>query len=239
MKCVISYSLYGHEPRYVLGALRNAIGVRQYYPAWTPRFYIDCATFERNAWVCCQLECAGAEVIVMGRDNSIPPMLWRFLVADDLEVDRFLIRDCDSRLSHREADAVGEWIKSDLILHVMRDHPAHQVIPGGMWGAMWRRPNWEAPKMARLIERFLEHHKGDPSAYQADQDFLARYVWPWASASALIHDSSPDRRNEIGGQRFPRKREWPRFVGEVMLIGENGEDIPRPGDWGQIQRDDQ
>ncbi len=67
-------------------------------------------------------------------------MFWRFLIADDLTVDRFLIRDADSRylftiaasihfdrFSMRELHAVNEWIASGKQLHVMRDHPYHGV----------------------------------------------------------------------------------------------------------------
>ena len=46
-----------------------------------------------------------------------------------------LFRDLDSRPSHREMEAVSEWLLSKHVLHVMRDHPGHDMpILAGMWG---------------------------------------------------------------------------------------------------------
>jgi hypothetical protein len=43
-------------------------------------------------------------------------------------VDLLMSRDTDSRIISREEEAVGEWLKSEKIFHVMRDHPAHCTI---------------------------------------------------------------------------------------------------------------
>ena len=40
-KRVISYSLYGTNPLYVQGALRNVRMVPSIYPGWTPRVYVS------------------------------------------------------------------------------------------------------------------------------------------------------------------------------------------------------
>lgn len=34
-------------------------------------------------------------------------------------------RDSDSRIIPREEDAVREWLASDRMFHIMRDHPWH------------------------------------------------------------------------------------------------------------------
>ena len=68
-------------------------------------------------------------------NSKIPGMYWRFLPIEDKNVDLFIVRDVDSRINNREEEAVNEWIQSDKILHVMRDHPHHYYkILGGMWG---------------------------------------------------------------------------------------------------------
>ncbi|MEM9736996.1 MAG: hypothetical protein AAF908_10385, partial [Pseudomonadota bacterium] len=38
---VISFSLFGEDPRYLEGAKRNAVVARALYPGWVARFYID------------------------------------------------------------------------------------------------------------------------------------------------------------------------------------------------------
>ena len=68
----------------------------------------------------------------------IAGMFWRFLVANDHTVDRYIIRDADSRVSQRERDAVNDWINSGLKFHTMKDHPKHHGWPilGGTWGGV-------------------------------------------------------------------------------------------------------
>ena len=41
MKKVISYSLYGKDPRYVINAIINAEICKELYPDWECRFYYD------------------------------------------------------------------------------------------------------------------------------------------------------------------------------------------------------
>lgn len=41
----------------------------------------------------------------------------------DEMVDTIMSRDSDSRIIPREQDAVREWLASDRVFHVMRDHP--------------------------------------------------------------------------------------------------------------------
>ena len=64
-------------------------------------------------------------------------MLSRFSVALDPAVDRYIIRDADSRLNSRDSFAVQEWIESGMKLHSMRDHISHcHPFHGGMWGGV-------------------------------------------------------------------------------------------------------
>ena len=66
---------------------------------------------------------------------EIPGMFWRFQPNDDKEVERFIVRDSDSRITEREKIAVEEWEKEDKVLHIMRDHPHHNFhILAGMFG---------------------------------------------------------------------------------------------------------
>ena len=52
-------------------------------------------------------------------------MFWRFMVASDPTVDRYIIRDVDSRLNARDRIAVEDWIQSGYAVHTMRDHVNH------------------------------------------------------------------------------------------------------------------
>ena len=52
----------------------------------------------------------------------------RFLVMNDPTVGRFLVRDCDARLSAAEAELVQQWIDSGYPFHVVRDHVLHNEL---------------------------------------------------------------------------------------------------------------
>ena len=41
MKKVISYSLWGSDPKYTIGAIRNAEIASSIYPDWVCRFYVN------------------------------------------------------------------------------------------------------------------------------------------------------------------------------------------------------
>ena len=105
MKNIISYSLWGDKPIYWFGALKNIELVDKYLPGWICRFYID-----KN---CRQdlidtIKGDNVEIILVNptgtHDNSYfhNGMLWRFAASEDPEVNVFLSRDCDSRISERE-----------------------------------------------------------------------------------------------------------------------------------------
>jgi hypothetical protein len=51
----------------------------------------------------------------------------RFLVMNDPTVGRFLVRDCDARLSLAEADLVQQWIDSNHPFHVVRERAAQRT----------------------------------------------------------------------------------------------------------------
>lgn len=239
---VISFSLYGTAQKYRVGMLRNLELAKQYYPDWRVRIYADagCVT-----WICHEKEIGfydnptQFDLIACSPLHFAPPLMWRFLVADDPQVERFIVRDADSRIGAREAAAVAEWEKEDTILHVMRDHQAHcNPIMGGMWGLQPRRSNWEMPKMEGLIREFLSsdnpYLKHD---YQVDQEFLWSKIWPMFKHTCTQH-ASVCRNAYPGSKPFPTKRDFPRFVGEVYEIDSEGREHPREGDWQQIKQEE-
>lgn len=179
-KRIISFSLYGDLPLYTQGAIENAALVPAVYPGWTARFYVD-DTVPKS--VMTALATHGAEVERIQHPEEFGPysgMYWRFLVAADESVERFIIRDADSRINTREAAAVADWIASGKRFHLMRDSIAHQIlILGGMWGALGR----SLPHAEQLIKTY-----GRFVGYGDDQDFLKNIVFPLMEGDYLCHD---------------------------------------------------
>lgn len=229
MKKVISFCLYGTNARYNVGAVANAILARTWYPDWTPRFYLPtgapCDEAHRRI-----LELFNDIEIVPVDDKEIPPMFTRMLVADDPDVERFIVRDCDSRLDEREAAAVQEWVDSSKPFHVMRDHPAHSglPVPGGMWGAV----KGALPNMRLTIKEWVKKHHAQFFNYGLDQDFLAEVIWDKVVNNACQH-SSVAVTDYPGILPFPMKRKGHRFIGEVI----EADGTPRAADWEAITPD--
>jgi hypothetical protein len=131
----------------------------------------------------------------LGNASRLYPLIWRFLPALDPQVDAFLSRDLDSRVSAREAAAVSEFLASGASVHVMRDHPAHTaVIMGGMWGARLGAHPQTGGTRHRFKQAFAKMFK-NAVAYISrlkggwDQVALQQYVWPWAKRHTFAHDS--------------------------------------------------
>jgi hypothetical protein len=99
-KRVISFGLYGSNPKYTVGAIHNVEAAKIYFPGWICRFYI---TSDVPDDIVVTLKKLGAEIeqIPSGK-GYISGMFWRFLVASDPTVDRFIIRDSDSRMNARD-----------------------------------------------------------------------------------------------------------------------------------------
>ncbi|MFZ2167327.1 MAG: hypothetical protein WAV50_00485 [Minisyncoccia bacterium] len=129
---LITFSLFGNQEIYCKGAVENARLAQELYPGWVARFYI--ADDVPEAYIR-QIAAHGAQVVRCERKNAYDGLLWRFrtLTEDDIEV--WVSRDCDSRLSPREKAAVDEWLATNKSLHVMRDAYNHTYpIMAGMFG---------------------------------------------------------------------------------------------------------
>ena len=176
-KRVISFSLYGTNPKYVDGALRNAELVPTYFPGWVCRFYVS-GLPQR---ITDRLKALGSEVYPMtGYGN----MLSRFLVAADPSVDRYIVRDTDSRLNQRDRLAVEEWIDSGKAIHSIRDHINHcHPLMGGMWGGI----KGAIPGFENRVKALMQ----SPLAkeYMTDMHFLRNQIWPLVQNKVFQHDT--------------------------------------------------
>ena len=178
---VLSYSLYGSNPRYVDGALRNVKDAKLLYPCWTCRFYVDSSV---PSSALDDLRSSGAQVLVVqGLPASRYGLFWRFMVCDDPSVERYLVRDCDSQLSVRERLAVDEWLLSTAHFHVMRDWITHtELILAGLWGGV-------RGALVNVESSFRSYLEGRFWSRTIDQQFLREKVWSTVGQSAVVHDS--------------------------------------------------
>jgi tetratricopeptide (TPR) repeat protein len=180
---VISYCLWGNEPRY-LAPLQESVRILPHlFPSWSIRVYYD-ATVDHHFIT--DLGRLGVQL----RQMILPPgqpgyrrLLWRFEAIRDPSVQRFLIRDADALLNIKERVAIDAWLQSDHYFHTMRDWHSHtDLILAGMWGGVGNiLPSPTELFRASTSWRVENDH--------IDQDILSDTVWPAIHHSILIHDS--------------------------------------------------
>ena len=177
---VISFSLWGPAPFYSYGAMINLLLARTVYPGWTCRFYVDaavprgCVTFLKEN---------GADVRSIEEEYPGVGLFQRFLVMNDPTVERFLVRDCDARLSAAEAALVKRWIDSGYPFHVVRDHVLHNEL---MIGCLWAGRTDCGIDIVELMRRYFVH--GPTAKYGHDQRMLGLMLWPLIRSRCLVHD---------------------------------------------------
>lgn len=150
---VISYSLFDRNGFYYDKIKNISKQIRKFYPDWFMRIYHDSSI---NKSIICDIECLRDEngemidntdfcdlsnfkVILKGQFVNpvkyVFPRMWRFFAIGDSFIDTMMSRDTDSYILQREVESVNVWLKSDKLLHIMRDHPIHNSpILAGMWG---------------------------------------------------------------------------------------------------------
>jgi hypothetical protein len=135
MKKIISYSLWGNNPIYTVGAISNAIAAQSIYPGWICRFYIHEQSIPSNILEKLQTQ-PNVELVNMPEDIGWSGMLWRFYPATENDVSVMLSRDCDSRLTLREKACVYDWLNyTNKDVMTIRDTCVHQSqMMGGLWG---------------------------------------------------------------------------------------------------------
>ncbi|TRY79475.1 hypothetical protein TCAL_06560 [Tigriopus californicus] len=240
---VIGTCFYGdtesesHQTRlYFEGISENLEAMAEVYPDWTMRIYFNESLSKLTLRDICDLACEhdnldlchvgklpmGPEIDDVTLSNMFP-MMWRFLPLLDPQVTIFLSRDLDSVVNRREMAAVAEFIESDHVLHIMRDHPKHELpIMGGLWGC---KVSSTLDKWKQIWPLMLQDEKVVDSTihYGMDQYALDKYVWPWAQELALVHDSfNCDKFRTPFTRAFPTQRlyELNNFVGSIRYSPE-------------------
>lgn len=134
---IISYSLYGKNPKYSHNLEEIAHLIRLKYKGYTARVHYDSTV---NESIRCRLECEYSDVLdfcnmnefstslneMFGKTANVidmkylHKMMWRFLPIGDSFVDVIMSRDTDSFFTDREVDAVNAWLNSNKPFHIMR-----------------------------------------------------------------------------------------------------------------------
>jgi hypothetical protein len=209
---VISFALWGSDPKYLDGAIENVHEAGRVYPGWTCRFYAaaDCPGLAALR----DLPCEVVEMPPPARPDCFSGLFWRFLATADPAVDRALFRDADSRVSEKEAAAVEEWVASGLPVHVLHDCPGHdrRLMPTGLWGCV----RGAVPDLAARADRWRRRRPHWPKAAAGDEEFMDQEVWPLVADRSLRHGRL--------GRPFPPHPPLRHgtYVGDIIAPGGGG-----------------
>lgn len=195
---IISYSLWGNNPKYIIGAQKNIELAKKFFPDWKVRIYISTNTnFNYDS--------DNLEVIYKTETQSQEGTFWRFESCDSDDI--VIIRDLDDRLSYRHKFVVDEWLDSDKNIHIIRDHPNHVYpIMAGLWGCR----NGILKGLTNLIKNWE-----NKDYYTTDQNFLSNVLYnDYILQRAIIHD---DFRKNIGIEKnINMKRNNYEFLGDTF-----------------------
>ena len=167
MNKVISFSLWGNNPRYSIGAIRNCEIANEYYRGWNINIYyydIEQHYIDRLN------EFKNVNLIYSEDKLFISPYFWRFFAFFEPNNTFVLSRDCDSRLSLREKECADQWILSNKKICIIRDHIRHYDFP--MLAGMFGIKDGLTKKHYDLMLDYGKHNY-----YTVDQNYLTNCVW--------------------------------------------------------------
>lgn len=205
-KKIISFSVYGEDRKYSIGAIKNVEWAKKYFPDWICRFYCSEKANDLE-----ELAETDSEVLIV--ESDIPPMYWRFFSIDDPDVSYMISRDTDSLMNPRDYAAVKEWLDSGKTMHLMHDCPSGHYSPvmGGMWGI-------KSPLHFSMTEKIFSfcERKNFRFRYSQDQTFLTEQILPIFKNDSIDHHFKPEKSHSSHAVPWPKHEEMEigSFVGE-------------------------
>jgi hypothetical protein len=216
---VVSFSLFGSDPLYNIGAIKNSELMTDIFPNWEMWVYYD--------------DTVPVETLETLKSNNVKLIestgvgfyrsMWRFNPCGNSEVEYFISRDTDSRISLRDMESVNEWIESGKDFHIVRDHPVGHswLINGGMWGSKGGVIN---------IEELINNYNYNPYNKFIDQEFLRDVIYPLTNKSRIVHDEYFKFEKECTPIKRDRKLDNFAFIGESIDINDESRYSSNPGD---------
>ena len=202
-----TFSIWGDNPKYLQGAIRNAELAEQIFSDWTCVFYHDSSVPKETID---RLSAFKNTIVKEVTDNSFGAF-WRFeMMFNNPGV--ILSRDTDSRLSLREKELIDNWLETEYNYMIIRDHDAHYEFPilAGMWG-----------KKNILMDNSLKDAMQEYMSvkqYLVDQFYLRDKVWP-----AIMNDTAIYGVKEVDWMRETYDFENNNFIGQTYT--ENDEPV--------------
>jgi len=215
MKKVIAFCLYGNLDRYCLGMLENIEIINNKYKDWV--IYIYYNDIPEDILIILKSKSNTTLIECQSNGYKWEGMFWRFYPLDLTDIDIFLSRDADSRISDREMNLVNEWIESDKTFHIIRDHPYHYIeILGGTFGVKIKifREKYVNYKNIDFYKNQYYGRYDKSVEKQPDQIFLKEIIYPFIKDDNLSHICDEILRFSENDILIPKVD---NFVGDAIL----------------------
>jgi hypothetical protein len=214
---IFSFSLYGNERKYTEGLLENIKLINHNYPLWHIWVYLgDDVRPETKALYSPYFNVTLIEINVSG----LLTKFFRYFPIDSPDVDICIVRDADSRVNDRDNICIKDFIDSDKLFHIIRDHPNHRhLIMAGMWGI---KKGCLTESINGLFSIWKQSNTID---FWSDTKFLVDYIYPRIKNKCLIHDDLNhfnDRALQI-----PHKMDGIHFIGQVYEFNIDNIEYPK------------
>ena len=202
-----TFSIWGDNPKYLQGAIRNAELAEQIFSDWKCVFYYDSSVPKETID---RLSAFKNTIVKEVTDDSFGAF-WRFeMMFNNPGV--ILSRDTDSRLSLREKELIDNWLETEYNYMIIRDHDAHYEFPilAGMWG-----------KKNILMDNSLKDAMQEYMSvkqYLVDQFYLRDKVWP-----NIMNDTAIYGVKEVDWMRETYDFKNNNFIGQTYT--ENDEPV--------------
>jgi len=219
MKQVFSFCIYGTGDKYCYGLQKNIHLIHTQWPTFEIYVYIGTPTIPQ--WLVDFLKGEPYVKCIETKAHGAHNMMFRFLPIDDPDVDLMIVRDADSRVDARDVAGIQEFLNSDKLCHIVRDHAYHNhPIMGGIWALKRGAIPFT---MKSQYDTWTAKHRNELQNYNNDQTFLEKCIYPYVKEKALIHDYLP-RKFETNRSKLcvrqitspPRTGQF--FIGQIYEI---------------------
>jgi hypothetical protein len=217
---VFSFTLFGGEDKYCKGLLKNIAVIETSFPGW-------------EVWVYCG-EDIPEDILLELADHSCVRLLpthqegminkfYRFFAIDTPEVEICIVRDADSRIYERDQACIHDFLQSEKVIHIIRDHPNHHHrMMAGMWGIKKQALFFLQTRIQELFESWkLTQPSGD---FWSDTLFLCEIVYPKIALVSMIHDEL----HHFEPAEFKAPFSYPlvgtHFIGQVYEFGSQNQE---------------
>lgn len=222
MKKVFSFSLYGSAEKYWHGMYKNIELIHQQFPEWFIYIWIGEGVPED---VILQLSDSKNVQLISTNESGHINMSYRFFSIDYPEVEIMCVRDADSRITARDAACIEDFVNSDKLFHIIRDHPNHHhCIMGGIWGVKKQFMN---VNLQLVFKQWKQRNSA--TEFWNDMDFLRSTFYPHCIPHSMIHDELQQLEPQEYHTpfRIPLDNQKQHFIGQVYEFDSEGKEYPK------------